>query len=254
MSRAVNLAWAAIHLFQPTSAFVSTCSVLAPLTILKSTMTDEDKKPGGFWNSLPGVLTGIAALITACVAAFGAYKAFHSDAKQPELPRQAEETRAPTPDPNRKSRVTARNLKFDFEDIILHPSPGRPEIYETSVSFRITNEGEEPIEIALNTAPGRPTLTVSGVRFEYKSDSGLYSVWPTTAQCTARTGPWQFSTIQPGEYIAETIQLNAAVPFSSLEGATKATLAGSLFCRPPKSGECIAVPIPGDGIRAVVRS
>lgn len=87
----------------------------------------SESNPSGFWSTLPGVLTGLAAVIGACTALYVAFK----PAPQPRIEPPATTTRMPSPPdqmPKTKGGATGpmgplqRGISYNQGDIYDRPA------------------------------------------------------------------------------------------------------------------------------------
>ena len=92
-------------------------------------MSDDGKRSGGFWTSVPGVLTGAAAIVTAIT---GLFVALHQIPSQPQpsipAPRPPESTAAPASSPVSTSGFTGpmgpleREISYSGGDMYDRPA------------------------------------------------------------------------------------------------------------------------------------
>jgi hypothetical protein len=108
-----------------------------------------DAKPS-FWTTLPGVLTGIAAVLT---AATGAYLALH---KAPTVPKAGDSVPAPPREPAFLRQGTFPQP--ELAELVLAPPP--PEVGDSSTFLRLTDASFGTLDTLPGAAP-------SVFRFEF---------------------------------------------------------------------------------------
>lgn len=132
-----------------------------------------DDKPN-FWTTLPGILTGIAAVVTAVT---GAYLSFH---KPPTTPKAADSVPAPPREPAFLRQGTFRDP--ELAELVLAPPP--PQVSDSSTFLRLTDAsfgtldpGASPsifrFEFVLTNTTGAPiTLDLTSRFFTLDDDRG----------------------------------------------------------------------------------